>query len=150
MEKSEVISTLNDLLKTTRDSEIGFRASAEQVGSDALMSVFQIAARDCGSDVGELSSHIRALDGVPSNSGTLSGSLHRAWATLRSSVAAMDDYTVLKECERAQGAVRCAYESALKKDLPTDMRTVIERQYQGVKENGDSVRDLRISRRAAH
>jgi uncharacterized protein (TIGR02284 family) len=115
MEKSEVISTLNDLLKTTRDSEIGLCASAEQVGSDALMSVFQIAARDRGRDVGELNAHIRALDGAPSNSGTLSGSLHRAWATFRSSVAAMDDYTVLKECERAEGAVRSAYESALKK-----------------------------------
>jgi hypothetical protein len=37
---------------------------------------------------------------------------------------------------------------SLKKDLPADIRIVIERQYQGVNENHDRVRDLRDSTRA--
>ena len=61
----------------------------------------------------------------------------------------MDDHAVLEECERGEVAAKNAYEAALKKDLPPDIRTVIERQYQGVKENHDRVRDLRNSTRAA-
>ena len=42
-----------------------------------------------------------------------------------------------------KGPAKHAYEAALKQDLPTDVRTIIERQYQGVKANHDRVRDLR-------
>ena len=41
MEKSEVISTLNDLLKTTKDGQDGFRTCAEQVKGANLKSVFR-------------------------------------------------------------------------------------------------------------
>jgi uncharacterized protein (TIGR02284 family) len=148
MEKSEVISTMNDLLKTSRDGEIGFRAAAQQIKSVNLKSVCETAASRCGAGVAELESHIRALGGEPSASGTLSGSLHRAWSNIKSSVTTMDDRAVLAECESAEDAAKNAYEAALKKDLPADIRIVIERQYQGVKENHDRVRDLRDSTRA--
>jgi len=55
----------------------------------------------------------------------------------------------LEECERGEDAAKSAYEAALKEDLPADIRTLVERQYQGVKENHDRVRDLRNSTRAA-
>jgi uncharacterized protein (TIGR02284 family) len=61
----------------------------------------------------------------------------------------MDDHAVLEECERSEDVAKSAYEAALKKDLPSDIRTVVERQYAGVKENHDRVRDLRNSTRAA-
>jgi uncharacterized protein (TIGR02284 family) len=61
----------------------------------------------------------------------------------------MDDHAVLEECERSEDAAKSAYEAALKKDLPADIRTVVDRQYLGVKENHDHVRDLRNSIRAA-
>jgi uncharacterized protein (TIGR02284 family) len=47
------------------------------------------------------------------------------------------------EYKRGEDAAKHAYEAALKQDLPTDVRTIIERQYQGVKENHDRVRNLR-------
>jgi uncharacterized protein (TIGR02284 family) len=149
MEKSEVISTLNDLLNTTKDGEDGFQACAEQVKSANLKSVFETAASRCREGAHELESHIRALGGDPSDSGTISGALHRAWTGLKSSITSMDDHAVLEECERSEDAAKSAYEAALKKDLPADIRTVVERQYLGVKENHDHVRDLRNSTRAA-
>jgi uncharacterized protein (TIGR02284 family) len=44
----------------------------------------------------------------------------------------MNEHSVLAECERGEDAAKHAYEAALKQDLPTDVRTIIERQYQGV------------------
>jgi uncharacterized protein (TIGR02284 family) len=55
----------------------------------------------------------------------------------------MNEHAVLAECERGEDAAKYAYEAALKQDLPMDVRTIIERQYQGVQANHDRVRDLR-------
>jgi len=57
----------------------------------------------------------------------------------------MNEHAVLSECERGEDAAMAAYEAALKKSLPTDVRTLVERQYQGVKANHESVRNLRTT-----
>ena len=69
--------------------------------------------------------------------------MHRAWTNIKSTSTGMNEHAVLAECERGEDTAKHAYEAALKQDLPTDVRTIIERQYQGVKENHDRVRDLR-------
>ncbi len=43
----------------------------------------------------------------------------------------MDDYAV------------SAYEKALKADLPTNLKSIVEKQYQQVKEAHDQIRNLR-------
>jgi uncharacterized protein (TIGR02284 family) len=55
----------------------------------------------------------------------------------------MSEHAVLAECERGEDAAKAAYEAALQKNLPADVRTLVERQYQGVKANHDRVRNLR-------
>jgi uncharacterized protein (TIGR02284 family) len=46
----------------------------------------------------------------------------------------------LSAFERGEDTAKHAYEAALKQDLPTDVRTIIERQYQGAKENLSNLR----------
>jgi uncharacterized protein (TIGR02284 family) len=149
MEKSEVISTLNELLKTSRDGECGFGDAAKQVKSGNLKATLETAASRCAVAAAELETHVRALGGETSHSGTVTGALHRAWSNIKSSVSTMDDHAVLAECEGAEDSAKGAYEAALKKDLPVEVRALVERQYQGVKENHDRIRDLRDSTRAA-
>lgn len=149
METSEVISTLNGLLKISNDGEAGFNKAAELAKRADLKTVFATAASRCKEGATELETHIRSLGGDPSHSGTVGGALHQAWTSLRSSVTAMDDLAVLEECERGEDSAKSAYAAALQKDLPSEIRPVVERQYQGVKENHDRVRDLRNSARAA-
>jgi uncharacterized protein (TIGR02284 family) len=55
----------------------------------------------------------------------------------------MDEAAVLAECERGEDVAKTAYEDALKKDLPADVRSMIEREYEGVKQHHDRVRQLR-------
>ena len=149
MDKSEVISTLNDLLKTSRDGECGFGDAAKQVKSGNLKAILETAASRCAVAAAELETHVRALGGETSHAGTVTGALHRAWSNIKSSVTTMDDHAVLAECESAEDTAKGAYEAALKKDLPVDVRALVERQYQGVKENHDRIRNLRDSTRAA-
>ena len=54
----------------------------------------------------------------------------------------MDEAAVLAECERGEDIAKRAYETALEKDLPADVRAIIARQYQGVKKNRDRVRKV--------
>jgi uncharacterized protein (TIGR02284 family) len=71
--------------------------------------------------------------------------MHRAWTNIKSVITGMNEHAVLSECERGEDAAMAAYEAALKKRLPTDVRTLVERQYQGVKANHESVRNLRTT-----
>jgi uncharacterized protein (TIGR02284 family) len=73
----------------------------------------------------------------------VSGSMHRAWTNGKSTITGMSEHAVLAECERGEDAAKAAYESALKKSLPADVKALVERQYEGVKANHDRVRNLR-------
>ena len=143
MDTRQVINTLNDLIETSKDGEAGFRTCAEGVKDAQLKSMFNHAAARCAEGAAELQAKVRALGGNPDESGSTSGSLHRAWLNIKSTITGMDDHAVLAECEKGEDAAKKAYQNALAKDLPADVRSMVERQYQGVRENHDRVRDLR-------
>ena len=143
MDKDDVIATLNDLIETSRDGEEGFRTCADGVKSSQLKQMFQQAASRCAQAVRELQAQVRALGGDPERRGSVSGSLHRAWVDIKSTITGMDEAAVLAECERGEDVARKAYEDALGKDLPVDVRSMVDRQYQGVRQHQDRVRQLR-------
>jgi uncharacterized protein (TIGR02284 family) len=143
MDNQDVIATLNDLLEISRDGEQGFRTCAEGVQTPNLKAQLQTEARRCGEGATELEAKIRNLGGEPAQGGSVSGSIHRAWTNIKSTITGMSEHAVLAECERGEDAAKAAYEAALQKSLPADVRTLVERQYQGVKANHDRVRNLR-------
>jgi len=96
----------------------------------------------------ELRTAIRALGVEPATSGSVGGSIHRVWTNIVSSMTGMDEHAVLAECERGEDAAKGAYEKALEENLPPEVEAMVQRQYQGVKENHDRIRDLR--NQAAH
>ena len=143
MDTQDVIATLNDLLEISRDGEQGFRTCAEGVQSPNLKALFESAARRCAEGAAELDAKVRSLGGEPAQGGSISGSMHRAWTNIKSAITGMNEHAVLAECERGEDAAKAAYEAALQKNLPADVRTLVDRQYQGVKANHDRVRNLR-------
>ena len=143
MDTRQVIDTLSELIQTSKDGEAGFRTCAEGVKDPPLQSMFNLAAARCAEGATELKAKIRALGGDPEKRGSTGGALHRVWINIKSTITGMDSHAVLAECERAEDAAKRAYEAALKKDVSPDVRTMVERQYQGVLENHDRVRELR-------
>jgi uncharacterized protein (TIGR02284 family) len=145
MENKDVITTLNDLIETSKDGENGFRACADGVRSANLKQLFEEAANRCAQGAVELQRKVRSLGGDPEKSGSMSASLHRGWVNVKSAITGKEEAAVLEECERGEDVAKRAYAAALEKDLPADVRSIVERQYQGVKENHDRVRDIRNS-----
>ncbi|MGH9895549.1 MAG: PA2169 family four-helix-bundle protein, partial [bacterium] len=69
--------------------------------------------------------------------------LHRGWLNVKSAITGKDEAAVLAECERGEDVALQHYQDALREDLPSDVRNLIERQYQGVMANHELVRGLR-------
>ncbi|MEP7313881.1 MAG: PA2169 family four-helix-bundle protein [Pseudomonadota bacterium] len=147
MEK-KVLSVVNELIETSRDGEKGFTKSAEEVKEPQLKTLFLTRARSCGTAARELAEKLRVYGGKPEEGGSVTGALHRGWVNAKAAVTGHDTASILAETERGEDYAKKVYGEALEADLPADLREVIERQYQGVLQNHDQVRDLRDSYRS--
>lgn len=142
-------STLNDLIETCKDGEEGFKNCAEDVRNPELKQTLLKCAADCSAASRELTALVVAHGGDPETKSSLSGALHRRWVDIKSAIMGKDDEAVLNECERGEDVAVKSYRQALEKDLPLDVRAVVERQYQGVIQNHDIIKGLRDRARAA-
>ncbi|MGE5271351.1 MAG: PA2169 family four-helix-bundle protein [Thiohalocapsa sp.] len=143
MNRDDVISTLNDLIETSRDGEEGFRTCAENVKNATLKTFFFEKAERCRLGAEQLQQIVREMGGDPSTGGSAVGGAHRFWVRLRGTISGMDDHAILDECERGEDSAKEAYRAALKQEMPGDVRRVVERQYAEVKTNHDRVREMR-------
>lgn len=149
----ESISLLNDLIETSKDGQKGFEESAKDLKSPQLQQFFREHAIACGTAVRELQTEVRALGGDPETSGSVSGSVHRAWVNLKSSVTGKSDEAVLNEVERGEDHALKSYKEALEKatekNLPTNVVALIRKQLEGTQRNHDQVKLLRDQVRRA-
>jgi len=62
---------------------------------------------------------------------------------VKSAVTGRDAKAILEECERGEDYAKARYADVLKRDLPTQLREIVQRQYEGVLSNHDRIRRLR-------
>ena len=147
MENNEVIDTINTLIETSRDGDNGFTACAEDAKDASLRAYFTICATRCRESVNVLAELVKQHGGTPEASGSVLGSINRAWLNLRAAISSNSDLAVLEECERAEDLAMRTYRHALEQALPDDVRAVAQLQLNGVQENHDRVRTMRDERR---
>jgi uncharacterized protein (TIGR02284 family) len=148
----ESISLLNDLIETSKDGEKGFQTSAEDIKRPDVKAFFLSRSAEIATAVRELQAEVRALGGDPETSSSVSGTLHRAWVDLKSTLTGKDDVAVLNEVERGEDVALKAYkearQKAIEKNLPAAVTSLIDKQLQGVQANHDKVKLLRDAARA--
>jgi uncharacterized protein (TIGR02284 family) len=142
------ISTLNDLIETSKDGEYGFRASADYIRDPQIKQLFLDRAEACARSVQELQALVVSSGGKPEDSGSAVGALHRGWVAVKGTLAGYTDVAILEETERGEDKAMEAYRKALKAGLPPHVQAVVERQFDGVKLNHAQVRGLRDRARA--
>ena len=148
MSNDDIIDTLNDLIETCKDGEYGFRTSAEHAESTELRSLLTQRAEDCAKGSRELQAKVVELGGTPDSGGSAAGAIHRGWVSVRSVLTGHTDLALLEECERGEDQALDSYGEALEDDLPPQVRTIVERQCQGVQANHDQILALRDRLRA--
>jgi len=149
MDKEDIVSTLNDLIETCKDGEKGFRTCAENINSQQLKSTLNQHAQECSTGAKELQSLVRSLGGEAETNSSASGAMHRGWIDIKAAVTGKDDVAVLNECERGEDIALESYRNALDKELPQDIRSVVERQFHGVMRNHNQVKQMRNNARAS-
>ena len=145
----EIVDTLNDLLESCRDGEYGFRECAEHARSEDIKVLLHRHSGECRAAGLELQTLIRQLGGKPDDGGSVAGALHRGWVSVRATLSAYSDQAMLNECERGEDAAVARYRKALKQNLPSSIRAVVERQARGAQRNHDQVKALRDALKAS-
>lgn len=148
MDRKDTIDILNRLIETSKDGEYGFQSCADHARDLDLKQFFGGRATECAQASTELKQVVVALGGEPDNGGSASGAVHRGWVAIKSTLAGYTDLALLEECERGEDKAVATYRDCLKRELAPDVRALIERQLQGVKQNHDEVRARRDALRA--
>lgn len=137
-----------ELVETLKDGERGFARAAEKVrdGDHAAWATTlqrlseqragfrrEIVAlgHDYGEDVDE--------------SGSLAGTLHRGWISLKDALTGDDPSAVLKAASTGEDHAVSEYEKALEQDLSAGFREVVTRQHAAVVAARDEVNALQAS-----
>jgi uncharacterized protein (TIGR02284 family) len=148
-DRGDAVDVLKDLVECCKDGEYGFRECAEQASREDLKSMFRQRAEDCRRGADELNQLLRQCGEDMKDDGSTLGAMHRGWVSIKSKLTSYDDKAVLEEAERGEDNAKARYMKALQKNLPAHIRTVVERQYQGVQRNHDQVRSMRDQFRTA-
>jgi uncharacterized protein (TIGR02284 family) len=143
MTNDDIVSNLNELIETCKDGEQGFRTCAEDIHNPVLKEYFVKRSMDCSKSAEELQQIVIQYDGKPETESSMAGAMHRRWIDFKTAIMGKDEEAVLDECERGEDIALHNYEDALEEDWPMNLRSVIERQYQGVRSNHDQVKALR-------
>ena len=143
-----VASILNDLIETSKDGEKGFNTAADDTKNSQLQTTFRRRAQDCAKSAADLQSLVARLGGKPEKGGSVAGAVHRGWVNMKAAVSSRDDLAILEECERGEDVAKARYGKALEATLPQDIRSVVERQYDGLMRNHEQIRELRDQYRA--
>ncbi|MBJ6109545.1 PA2169 family four-helix-bundle protein [Hymenobacter sp. BT523] len=146
MEAKATTALLNELVETLKDGQKGYADAMTDVEDSSLKDTFKKYAAQRASYITEIEDQMFKLDLKPDESSSITGTVHRAWIDLKSALTSKDNKAVLNECERGEDYAVKAYQTALKaQDLPSNLKSVIEKQYQGVQEAHNTIKALRDS-----
>ena len=146
MEAKATQALLNELVETLKDGQKGYADAMTDVEDSSLKDTFKKYAAQRASYITEIEDQMFKLDLKPDESSSITGTVHRAWIDLKSALTSKDNKAVLNECERGEDYAVKAYQTALKaQDLPSNLKSVIEKQYQGVQEAHNAIKALRDS-----
>ena len=146
--QTDTTAVLEDLIQTLEDGKKGFEQTADHLETQADRSVTE-KMRQFAQQRASFSTELRSLASQQgftiSEEGSLTGTMHRGWMGLKDALTGDDASAVLGAAETGEDHAVSEYEQALEMELPSEVRTVIERQATEVRRAHDEVRNLRDS-----
>lgn len=131
----KIISILNGLIETCKDAERGYWEASDAMKYGFYKVLLEDYARQRTVFASELQGVVRTLGGTPDRKGTMAGNLHRGWMNLRSALKTQNDQAIAFECERGESVALKHYQEALKKDLPGQIKSILEKQCAVIRSN---------------
>lgn len=134
----------NELVKTViqvlHDGERGFADIGEHLKSPELKAFFLQESNTRGQFARELQAGAGVSEDV---GGTASGTVHRVWGDLKANLGG-GDHTLLETAEQGEDVAKKAYKEALEDtNLPSSVRTVLQKQQPHIQASHDKVKAYR-------
>ena len=141
----EMERVLLDVIATLEDSQKGFATIGEHLTDDKLKRYFLAESLKRANFRAELENELhRAGMADVSETGTVSGALHRTWGELKSKLGG-GDHTLLETAEQGEDEAKKAYKDALEQELPIPVRQLLTEQQSHVLASHDWVKANRDS-----
>jgi uncharacterized protein (TIGR02284 family) len=135
--KPKVVSALNHLIRTCKDGQNSFHDAGAEVHNRELKKLYLAYEYRHRMLLAQLQPQVLVLGGAPRASGTVAATLRRAWLNLTQLLSGASDEMLIDEAERGEGIAVRSYAAALRKELPPDIRSLVERQYDEVRRAHD-------------
>ncbi|GAB2494250.1 PA2169 family four-helix-bundle protein [Arenimonas alkanexedens] len=150
--RTEKVETLNELIQATRDSADFYADAAKSVTNPGLRSLFGDMAESKQGLVGSMAREVRAEAAEPATSGTLLGSFHKFYSTLRAEMAKdHGDYAYVKELEKSEDRLMAAFHDVIKRDdAPKAVKESLLSYLPKVQQHHDAMRDRKWAMEARH
>ena len=133
MKYSEKISNqLNELLEKNYDAEKGYLNAAENIDNSRLKMFFKKRASERSEFAKNLRTEILSYGQIPEDKGSLKGTMHRNWMTLKSVFSTNDEEAILQEALRGEKASLEEYSTILEQDVfaPSTKQLLEKQQHQ--------------------
>lgn len=144
MDSKATQTLLNELVQTLKDGEEGYATALTDVEDQDLKEVFKKYAAQRDGYLTELEDQMHQLNLKAEEESSITGTVHRAFINLKAAVTSKDRKSILNECERGEDYAVKAYQTALKaQDLPSQLKSIIEKQAQGIQQGHDEIKRLR-------
>jgi len=111
----DTINVLQAIIEKNYDAEKGYKKAMQDAKNPALKGFLQEQAARRSRFATAIDQKLHQLGETPKQSGSVTGTLHRAWIDIKSSVAGNDDEAVLEEVIRGEKASVDEYQEVLKK-----------------------------------
>ena len=134
MTPEETIDQLNALIQVCKDGQQGFETAAENVRNSELETMFRNYAKQRAGFARELQDQVERLGGKPADSGNLGGAMHRGWMNVKAGLSGGDSGSLIAACESGEDSALAAYDQAAHTALTGQAASVIEKQFQQIKE----------------
>lgn len=145
LSSNQILDKMQYILGTLKDGQNGYQEAAENATNPQLKALLLELGQGRAQMASQIEQHITQLGGTPRQGGSAGAALHRTWINIKDALTGRDDQAVISECERGDKAAVDNYEDVLKEDLPSDVKNVIQEQYQQVVAGRERMTQLKNS-----
>jgi len=148
-DNSKAADTIQDLIKTCRDGEKGYREAADHAKSSDLKTRFLQISSERGKFASQLESELAGFaKPIEKSEGHVVGAIHRAWIDVKEALGG-GDHAILGWLEQGDDYAKGKYEDAVKENLPSSAMTLVRQQFQSILRDHDQIKSMRDAHKAA-
>ncbi|WP_344930863.1 PA2169 family four-helix-bundle protein [Aquimarina addita] len=138
-----LVNVLQGLLEKNYDAEEGFKKVMIETDHAGLTSFLQLRARERSQFATELTDKIISLNEEPIKSGSFSGTLHRAWISIKTTISGDKNEAILEECINGEKEILAEYDKALENNYFTeDVKNMLLNQRESINKVLNTVKKL--------